>query len=54
MIKHIGKEWILYDSAGTRVLGRHPTKTAAMRQERAIQISKARKAGHVIPKKPAR
>ena len=49
MIKHIGRKWVLYDSKGKRVLGTHPTKAAAMKQERAINISKARKAGHAIP-----
>jgi hypothetical protein len=54
MIKHIGKKWVLYDSQGQRVLGRHSTKRDALRQERAIQISKARKAGHVIAKPTAK
>ena len=51
MIKHLGRKWVLYDSKGERVLGRHDTKAEALRQERAIQISKARRAGHVIPKR---
>jgi hypothetical protein len=46
MIKHIGRKWVLYDSKGQRVLGRHDTKAEALRQERAIQASKARHAGH--------
>ena len=50
MIKHIGRKWVLFDSKGERVLGRHDTKEDALRQERAINISKARRAGHVIPK----
>ncbi len=49
MIKKIGNQWVLFDSKGQRVLGRHETKEDALRQERAIQISKARKHGHVIP-----
>ena len=49
MIKRVGRKWVLYDSKGERVLGRHDTKAAALRQERAIQIAKARKHGHAIP-----
>lgn len=49
MIKKVGKKWILYTSDGSRILGHHPTKAAALRQERAITISKARAAGHKIP-----
>ncbi len=52
MIKKIGSKWVLYDSKGTRVLGRHDTKEEALKQERAIQLSKARKAGHHIPPPP--
>lgn len=40
MIKKVGTKWVLYDSKGKRVLGRHPTKAAALRQERAIQVHK--------------
>ncbi len=49
MIKKVGTKWVLYDSKGKRVLGRHDTKQDALKQERAIQLSKARKAGHHIP-----
>jgi hypothetical protein len=52
MIKKIGRKWVLFDSKGERVLGRHETKEDALRQERAIHISKARKAGHHIPPPP--
>jgi len=52
MIKKIGTKWVLYDSKGVRVLGRHDTKQDALKQERAIQLSKARKAGHHIPPPP--
>lgn len=34
-----------------KVLGTHNSRAAAERQEKAIQISKARAAGHRIPKK---
>lgn len=33
-----------------KVLGTHPTRAAAEKQESAINISKARAAGHRIPK----
>lgn len=36
-IRHEGGKWVLYDHTGTRVLGRHPTYSAALRQERAVQ-----------------
>lgn len=52
MIKKVGTKWVLYDSKGERVLGRHGSKEAALRQERAIQLSKARKAGYPIPPPP--
>ncbi len=51
MIKKKGKFWLLLSRTTGRVLGTHPTKKAALRQERAIQISKARAAGHFIPKR---
>jgi hypothetical protein len=54
MIKKQGKIWVLYTSDGSRVLGRHKTRAGAVRQERAINISKARAAGHHIPKRPAK
>jgi len=54
MIKKVGKKWVLYNHDGTRILGHHPTKASAERQERAINISKARAAGHRIPRKPAK
>ncbi len=54
MIKKHGTIWILYTSDGSRILGRHKTRADAVRQERAINISKARRAGHHIPKRPAR
>ncbi len=43
--------WVLLSRTTGRVLGRHKTKASALRQERAIQISKARASGHFIPKK---
>lgn len=40
VIRHEGDEWVLYDSEGSEVLGRHDTKEEAEEQERAIQASK--------------
>lgn len=40
IIKSEGDEFVLYTRDGTRVLGRHKTREDALRQERAIQISK--------------
>ena len=51
MIKKRGKKWVLLSKKSGRTLGRHPSKTAAKKQEAAINISKARAAGHRIPKK---
>lgn len=51
MIKKEGKQYVLYTSDGKKVLGRHATRADAKRQEAAINISKARAAGHRIPKK---
>ena len=35
-----GGKYCLYDSKGTKILGKHPTKEKALAQERAIQIHK--------------
>lgn len=51
MIKKTGKKWVLYTHDGKRILGRHATKESAQKQEAAINISKARAAGHIIPRK---
>jgi hypothetical protein len=45
-----GTKYVLVDSKG-HVLGTHDSRTRAEAQENAINISKARKAGHPIPKK---
>ena len=34
------QKWCLYNSVGTKLLGRHPSKESALKQERAIQIHK--------------
>lgn len=36
-----------------KILGTHPTKASAEKQESAINISKARVAGHHIPRRKA-
>lgn len=54
MIKKSGKGWILYNHDGVKILGHHKSKASALQQERAINISKARAAGHRIPKKSAK
>jgi len=46
-----GSGYALLSKKTGKVLGKHPTRANALKQEKAIQISKARKAGHNIPKK---
>lgn len=40
MIRKEGTKWVLYNKAGTKKLGTHPTKASALKQERAIQANK--------------
>jgi len=54
MIKKVGKKWYLYSHDGKKILGRHPTKAGAKRQEAAVNLSKARAAGHRIPCRTAK
>ncbi len=49
-IRVSGKKYQLISRTG-KVLGTHNSRAAAERQESAINISKARSAGHRIPKK---
>jgi len=51
MIRKVGGKYVLYSRRGGRRLGTHRTRKAAIRQERAIQISKARRAGYDIPRR---
>jgi len=51
MIKKEGSKWVLYTHDGAKILGRHKTKKEAQTQEVAINISKARAAGHRIARK---
>jgi hypothetical protein len=50
MVKQIrpGK-FALMSQDGKKVLGHHPSRVAAMRQETAINMSKARAAGDKVP-----
>lgn len=54
MIEKRGKKWVLLSRKTGRVMGTHPTKAGAERQEAAVNLSKARAAGHRIPKRPAK
>jgi hypothetical protein len=45
-----GNGYVLLSKKTGKVLGKHPNRASALRQEAAIDISKARKAGHNIPK----
>ena len=48
-IRARGKKFVLVSGSG-KTLGTHSTKGRAEAQESAINISKARKAGHHIPR----
>ena len=51
MIVKLGRKWILFSKTGKKkILGTHPTRRAAEAQEHAINIAKARRAGHRIPR----
>lgn len=49
MIKKVRNHYILFTQDGSKVLGTHGSRAEAEAQETAINISKARKAGHDIP-----
>jgi len=44
-----GKKWLLLSKKTGKVLGTHPSRAAALKQETAINIAKARAHGHKIP-----
>jgi len=44
-----GKKWLLLSKRTGRVLGTHTSRADAIKQETAINISKARAHGHKIP-----
>ncbi|MCR4301806.1 MAG: hypothetical protein NUV51_09365 [Sulfuricaulis sp.] len=50
VVRREGDQWILYSQDGSKKLGTHDSEESAKRQEHAINISKARKAGHRIPR----
>ena len=52
MVKHVHGKWILMSQDGKKKLGMHPSRAAAMRQETAINMSKARAAGDHVPSAP--
>jgi hypothetical protein len=53
MIRKEGRKYCLYSHDGSKKLGCHDTMIQAKSQESAVNISKARAAGHKIPmKKP--
>jgi hypothetical protein len=54
MIRKEHGKFVLRDRAGGHVLGRHATKAAAKRQETAVNLSRARQAGHRVPPPPVR
>ena len=43
MIKKKGKNWVVTDSSGKKVLGTHPSKERALKQLAAVEISKKKK-----------
>ena len=42
MIKRRGNKWVVTDKSGKKVLGTHPSREKALKQLRAIEISKMR------------
>lgn len=40
MIVKKGKEWVVTTANGGKILGKHPTREAAIRQLRAIEVGK--------------
>lgn len=49
MIRKVHGSWVLFNKEGTKILGHHPTKESAEKQETAISLSKARAAGDKVP-----
>ena len=49
MIKKIGSRYCLFTSDGKKRLGCHPTKAAALAQERAVQVRKRAKSASARP-----
>lgn len=40
MIKKEGNKWVLYNETGDKIIGKHDTREAAEKQERAILVNK--------------
>ena len=40
MIRKVGNKYVLFTKDGSRKLGTHPTREAALKQEAAVEISK--------------
>jgi hypothetical protein len=49
MIVKVGRKWALFSKKTGQRLGTHASRADAEAQEIAINISKARRAGHEIP-----
>jgi hypothetical protein len=45
MIVKSGKNFLVKDSSGQKILGKHPNKKSAMKQLAAIEISKKKRKG---------
>lgn len=43
MIKKIGNQFVVFDHAGKKQLGKHATRAGALAQLRAIEINKKKK-----------
>ncbi len=54
MIRKVGPHKYVLRSSSGKTLGTHTTKAAARAQETAINMSKARAAGHHVPAAPKR
>jgi hypothetical protein len=52
MIVKVGRKWALFSKKTGQRLGTHASRADAEAQEIAINISKARRAGHEIPRAP--
>jgi hypothetical protein len=50
IVKLAPHKWVLFSRDGKKVLGTHRTKHDAKAQEYAVNIAKARRAGHRIPR----
>lgn len=48
MIKKQGKNWVVTDSSGKKILGTHPSKEQALKQLAAVEISKKKKEKHTM------